>query len=1169
MTKKFMKTKPSFLEAGLPCSSLSAECQRDNNARQRPPQNRLHIWWARRPPTISRAAILSALLPHDHRPDKKLLPTVGAEPDELLLDELPKTFEEYRFFFEDLLREALFTDLSPSHAALLRVLGVLGDSDAAYRRIAAAKDFIVGNKPIQLPEGWGYVHTPAFFTTPSAPLIKSLLDDMRGYLDLPQYEQVTVLDCTAGGGTIPAEAVRYGCKVYANDLNPVASLVLKATIEYTAKYGRGLCPVLKVQAEGIAQAVQDRVSAYFYHQGPDEWWSEEVDEARRKFKGKDIVKREPAGQEKIAAALWLRTIPCPKCSLNIPLSTNLHIRKKKGKPADDLAAFPEVPPIGQGNDCTFRIVKKSQYKDCTWPRLRGEPWHPSIHTSYRGGDAKCPRCDETIPSDEVKEYARSREGGLPAQIYAVASQVPVKLTYRQKRGEAESKVKIRYLWRFRAPVKADLDAVKAAEAEVDKLMARWGSDVPFEAIPPGDKTREPRNMGLMRFQDLFLPRQLLVNMTVMEEIRSAIARVRQELPEDQAEAVAVYLSVILGKIISYNSVQCSWHDSRTQLRGTFMGHDFRYHAGFAEMEGAREIIMWGANQVIDAYEDIARLIHGETIDTNKATGDDEGGGEDEENEQEEIEVAEDESEEEDGEDAEERPVAIEGTEDVHLRQEVIVPTVTNDDAAALSEPAPGSVHLICMDPPYYNNVQYSELSDFFYVWHKRTLRDVPSLANLFQSEYADFSREAVANSARWKEQADRDEEEWKKAVETRVEELRSQGVKAAQARKQAKEELPKPLTAQERADQFYEAKMKAIFRRCLTLLHPAGRMVVMFNHKMTAAWRALGKALIEAGFEIRSSIPVHTEAESSLNIRGLDAARSTVLLLCMPREEKEQPPGNLGVVKTKVRQVARRAAEHFSKQGLSGTDLFLSSLGPALRQVGENWPVTDLAGRSIDIENVLEEAYGAVGLWRLDEILHELTERGQKYAAIENFNAQEVDSSTQTLWLWLDVFQGDLAASDDVRRLAKALGFDPSSFEKLGLLAKEKGNFKLLPPQQTDLRALSRRLRGERVATRRELGEEDWEQRTFPNFLGAAVWNAIGLKIGAPGDSSQRGVGLVERWCRASGYASQKDFIGAFAVTLHLLEKTFGNRKKDDDPWRIVVEEARNTWNLAIKDLME
>jgi adenine-specific DNA methylase len=75
MSQKFIKTKPSLMEAGLPCSSLSAECQRDNNARQRPPQNRLHIWWARRPPTVCRVAILSALLPHDVKLEESHLPS--------------------------------------------------------------------------------------------------------------------------------------------------------------------------------------------------------------------------------------------------------------------------------------------------------------------------------------------------------------------------------------------------------------------------------------------------------------------------------------------------------------------------------------------------------------------------------------------------------------------------------------------------------------------------------------------------------------------------------------------------------------------------------------------------------------------------------------------------------------------------------------------------------------------------------------------------------------------------------------------------------------------------------------------------------------------------------------------------------------------------------------
>jgi Protein of unknown function (DUF1156) len=65
MTRKFIKTKPSFLETGLRWSSLSSECQSDNDARQRPPQNRLSVCWARCPLTICRVANLTALIPHD------------------------------------------------------------------------------------------------------------------------------------------------------------------------------------------------------------------------------------------------------------------------------------------------------------------------------------------------------------------------------------------------------------------------------------------------------------------------------------------------------------------------------------------------------------------------------------------------------------------------------------------------------------------------------------------------------------------------------------------------------------------------------------------------------------------------------------------------------------------------------------------------------------------------------------------------------------------------------------------------------------------------------------------------------------------------------------------------------------------------------------------------
>jgi hypothetical protein len=124
MTERFQKTRPSFLESGLPCASLSAESQRDNNARQRPPQNRLHIWWARRPPTVCRAAILAGLLPHDMQLDESVLPPMVDEPSVEDLEDLPPKLQEHRGFFERLIAEVEPTQLPQSHNQFLRALEI-------------------------------------------------------------------------------------------------------------------------------------------------------------------------------------------------------------------------------------------------------------------------------------------------------------------------------------------------------------------------------------------------------------------------------------------------------------------------------------------------------------------------------------------------------------------------------------------------------------------------------------------------------------------------------------------------------------------------------------------------------------------------------------------------------------------------------------------------------------------------------------------------------------------------------------------------------------------------------------------------------------------------------------------------------------------------------------
>jgi putative DNA methylase len=411
---------------------------------------------------------------------------------------------------------------------------------------------------------------------------------------------------------------------------------------------------------------------------------------------------------------------------------------------------------------------------------------------------------------------------------------------------------------FRAPSDDDLHAVEAAAAETARHLSEWEIHglIPTEAIPPGHKTNEPRRMSLVTWRQLFTHRQLLVLATAVDELRTVTAEARSELIEREAKAVGLYLAFAIDKTTDYNSRLSSWDATRIKVRNTFDRHDFSFKWTFAEFDGASAMLPWAVTQMVRTYKGIA------TLAQRPATMLDKGG--------------------------------VARTR-IHLGSATDLPL------------ADGSVDAIITDPPYYDNVMYGELADYFYVWLKRSLRDTwPELCTL---ELSDKEGEAVANPSLFDQVA-----------------TRSGRGKTATGK-----------SAVELADDHYEELLTRSFREAHRVLKADGVMTVMFTHKRVDAWDTLGQALLEAGFSVNSSWPVHTESEYALNQAKKNAASSTILLTC--RKRGSTAPAYWADIRGRVADAAHLAAAELSADGLVGIDLTLATFGPVLSVLSRNWPV--------------------------------------------------------------------------------------------------------------------------------------------------------------------------------------------------------------------------------------
>lgn len=504
---------------------------------------------------------------------------------------------------------------------------------------------------------------------------------------------------------------------------------------------------------------------------------------------------------------------------------------------------------------------------------------------------------------------------------------------------------------FRAPTQADLDSIRLANHHFEDLKSEWESSgiLPIEDFPAGNDLR-PRKYGMTRWVDFFTPRQALVHGTFAREFLRIIPEVTEALG-DLANDVLFELALMQGKALNWNSRMSSWDVSRQKMRSVFDRHDFAFKWTFAEFEGATALYQWCLDQLLDAYGGIAALLD----ETGKSLTGNDG--------------------------RIERPVQV-----------------TQGSATSLNSVETGSVAHLCIDPPYYDNVMYAELADYFYVWEKRTLgRLVPEY---FLDHLTDKENEAVANPARFETMGKR------------------------------KKEL---------ADLDYETKMTAIFSECGRVLRDDGVLSVMFTHKRAEAWDTLGMSLLQSGFTVETSWPVNTEQEQSLHQANMNSAASTIMLVCRKRESDASARVFIDDIESEVRGATRNAAERFRDFGIEGVDLMLSTYGPALSVIASHWPV---------YSSEADES-GRARLLRPDEALAIAREEVVRLTRqrIIGHDVQIDNHSDFVLIAW-ETFKAYEFSFDEARRLALTVGaLDIDELARAKVLDKKSGTVRMNQPK--------------------------------------------------------------------------------------------------------------------------
>ena len=574
--------------------------------------------------------------------------------------------------------------------------------------------------------------------------------------------------------------------------------------------------------------------------------------------------------------------------------------------------------------------KEKGHKECYLADLY--PDHTISEGTVDDAIAICPNCGSTSPKGYISSEAQA--GRMSHRLFCII----YRDSWLEKKKDGTYKKKPTTCRIFVEPQ----DRHHTGEYFDNKTtlaQAHWEGDdiLPSESVPVGNDQR-PHTYDMEEWVKMFNPRQQLAHGHCVQAFRECV-----DTDDDggnlneRRRAAWAYIAIALDKLINRNSMLTRWDGGTNKIAGTFDRHDFAFKWSYSEMavNGPGLGLAWSVKELDECLSEILTL-----------TGHDDGEHQPLRNPQEPRL-------------APPSNVTLGDARDLHVREDF--------------------VDCIVFDPPYEENVCYAELSDFFYVWLKRTAGYV--FPEDFTSYLTEKDQEAISSPARFKNQA------------------------------------TKRQSAKKLALKDYQDKMSEIFVECRRVIKPDGIMTVMFNHKSTAAWDALTVALIEAGFSVTRTWPVMTESESSIHIKDRAAARTTILLVCRPREDNPFPRPWHEVEQLIAQAVQDDIRENLSQAELKPIDLYLSAFGPALRVISEHWGTE----RETDNPERPEAPFLVTPTDALQVARREVSRHRAKGISADWANSP-TDPNTKFYVLAKDATENDTLLFDEANLLARAIG---------------------------------------------------------------------------------------------------------------------------------------------------